>query len=794
MATMDNMPDLFGEMANLIVQGAGPRDLFSFLESPDTPSGGMQQFLMQQEKEEEVPGQLAPFDEIMATTDGDMALASSLATLGAVEASEKAVIDEIVRTQRIPDDSIRKYLGADPDIIRFEQSDDPNATAAAQVLMSEDDAGRLGSATSLNTENIASYFGTDSSAIQAEIDKMGGYRSKSAVDMFGFNGGFPVPDADGSADPYMTWTPPRFEDIVGLNGEVPFNEGPPGVLNGGPFNGGPPGVPEVQFASGPSGNNNEDVLRLFILHYFEGGKDVDFELDDISKWLQQGEMVLLGKANKDTDRYGEPIAIYYKPREKTIYGLSEWSSQWRAFEGEYSSILGGEGQRNSVSFANSTWEYGPPGGADESFADLTELLGVPAVSVLDTYAERPLDLWQDIRRVQLGPRAGISQWQGTISQGYVQAYGDYLLAGRSDQKFGEYLARREQGEEGPTTPAQQWENALAVSRGMNTPFIGVDIPGGGALYDYFNDKEKGKFNSLAMLVSHLNINPSSVAGAAAYSRLSDLYDIHEARQAIEGKSPGTFLAWINDQMYPSAPVTPSVDVPQISNIPVLPEGGLGIVDPVTSEMVDVGGVPGQEDIYDPGMDPWVGDLWHDALTSEMVGDTGQREAEILNQLSEEDLDAIIGIGSPSYQGQEPNISLGLGNLVPNIREDPFAQPGTPIDLAATFGPNFASMTSAQTGIDPNIFNQLMRAQTINASQPSQAPQSLQIIPTDISPMGPQWRYFLTGDPNKPHEHPTQENISDEEFARLFPMMTPEEMAELAREADLARARAGGWHP
>jgi hypothetical protein len=183
----------------------------------------------------------------------------------------------------------------------------------------------------------------------------------------------------------------------------------------------------------------------------------------------------------------------------------------------------------------------------------------------------PSGLWEALRVAQLGPKAEMPQWYSTRMQGFIPRFGDYLLSRTSrGDIFEDYLKRTAKEKTSPTDAAANWDMAVEASRTIDprqpesSQYPESDFARIIDLQDKFVG-DNAKHDTLAMLSSHLNINPYGYAGAGAYKRLGDMYDLYETRQAIKGDPSGTFLSWISTQMAPSQSMAPSQPIGSTEN-------------------------------------------------------------------------------------------------------------------------------------------------------------------------------------------------------------------------------------
>jgi len=313
---------------------------------------------------------------------------------------------------------------------------------------------------------------------------------------------------------------------------------------------------------------------------YEGGNDVDNPDSDSFKNIS-GTFIPLFSIAPDPSGGSYPINFYYAPSSEQIFGYRPDTNAWKSL-GSFAL------DDNNLNISGWTFTLDP----DERVFTWSEDLGlgrdVTAVSDLGIAKEvtpvtagivddttsmtaatagmvdptpfmlNPSGLWEALRVAQLGPKAEMPQWYSTRMQGFIPRFGDYLLSRTSrGDIFEDYLKRTAKEKTSPTDAAANWDMAVEASRTIGS--LQPESSDFARIID-LQDKLVGnnaKHDTLAMLSSHLNINPYGYAGAGAYKRLGDMYDRYETRQAFKtggGDPSGTFLSWISTQMAPSQPI------------------------------------------------------------------------------------------------------------------------------------------------------------------------------------------------------------------------------------------------
>ena len=192
--------------------------------------------------------------------------------------------------------------------------------------------------------------------------------------------------------------------------------------------------------------------------------------------------------------------------------------------------------------------------------------------VTATFEGQPRALWQTMALEQLGRRALLPQFQGSVMRGYEPAYGQYLMSDPTQftpgqgtlGTFGSYLTGtrlpQTTGVQGhPATALYNWERAVEASRraGLDhTPVTGTYDQGDAAvesmreLEAFFQDAgDEGGATRGDMLAMALAAGGGygGIKGRMQRNALENLYDLYAARGRGAGVSPGTFLGYLSDQ-------------------------------------------------------------------------------------------------------------------------------------------------------------------------------------------------------------------------------------------------------
>ena len=196
--------------------------------------------------------------------------------------------------------------------------------------------------------------------------------------------------------------------------------------------------------------------------------------------------------------------------------------------------------------------------------------GMSPLTVEDTFAGRPQDLWETARLQQMGARGMLPQWQRQRLQGFQPALGGYLLSGRTDP-FAEYLrspgagATALAGQSAQQIAEANWANAIAASRAMAVqdqpwlpnlpePEAAAAVADGApamtpeqlVMQGYLTG-EGARSRALAMAGTAMG-GGVGIGAQARQAALGNLYDLYSARAAATGTSPGTFLRWLSGKV------------------------------------------------------------------------------------------------------------------------------------------------------------------------------------------------------------------------------------------------------
>ena len=170
-------------------------------------------------------------------------------------------------------------------------------------------------------------------------------------------------------------------------------------------------------------------------------------------------------------------------------------------------------------------------------------------NVRRTFTGRPQEYFQAARIAQMGPYASLPQFYNQANLGFTPAFGSYLMAAPTSPS-GELQAFSEWAPSASSTDrAQQWANVLAASSSFDTPGVGL-TPQQRAIRGALTG-EDARRNALAIAASRMGGGVGYMANARQRA-LGNLYDLYAARAVGAGKSPGTFLSYLNSQQIPSA--------------------------------------------------------------------------------------------------------------------------------------------------------------------------------------------------------------------------------------------------
>ena len=206
--------------------------------------------------------------------------------------------------------------------------------------------------------------------------------------------------------------------------------------------------------------------------------------------------------------------------------------------------------------------------------------GMSPLTVEDTFAGRPQDLWETARLQQMGARGMLPQWQRQRLQGFEPMLGEYFLSGRTTP-FADYLTNRTAATDttssGPTAVANNWANAIAASRALavkpqtwlpkptvapapTAAELEADPAAAAAaaaaapamtpeqlVMQGYLTGEGARGRALAMAGTAMG-GGVGVGAQARQAALGNLYDLYAARAAATGTSPGTFLSWLSGKV------------------------------------------------------------------------------------------------------------------------------------------------------------------------------------------------------------------------------------------------------
>ena len=205
-------------------------------------------------------------------------------------------------------------------------------------------------------------------------------------------------------------------------------------------------------------------------------------------------------------------------------------------------------------------------GFDPSTASLSSMypyLG-PTQNLLSTFEGRPQELWEAAQWSALGDRAFIPQFQRTIGQGFMPAYGGYLLGGAEEGSgtFADYLSNLNRTTSAGTaampgvtqgvSQAANWAQAVEAARRLDptytaqrtlgengtTPDFGRMTAIQGALQ---NDPRS---TSVAMALSAMG-GGRGMLGQAKQRALGNLFDIYSARATAAGRPETGFISYLD---------------------------------------------------------------------------------------------------------------------------------------------------------------------------------------------------------------------------------------------------------
>jgi hypothetical protein len=265
------------------------------------------------------------------------------------------------------------------------------------------------------------------------------------------------------------------------------------------------------------------------------------------------------------------VNLWYDPEGKHVYGeLADGT--WRDLgastlsqlaDNQLTLEIGPEGSAYIFTAWGNVdthiWQPLDQTGADDTSTSLSAMLGIPATDVASTFRGRPGALWEAARTAQLGPKAHIPQYWKTRMQGFTSAWGRHMMGSSPNESFAAYLGRTT--DQDPNQTAEDWGLAVEASRALGTPNSYLSV--GATNIDRIRAHQmqgllrKGKAEVLAMASAGLGIDPDTYGGNAAYTRLSNMYDIFEQQEAGTAGDPGKFLSWIDDLMSGQATTTTS---------------------------------------------------------------------------------------------------------------------------------------------------------------------------------------------------------------------------------------------
>jgi len=622
------LTELFSMLPDMAMQGLDPKDIMNVLTGQDTsdqmydasmfggPNGGLGVG---------TESQLSEFDKVMDMT-GDTEVAKEMAKLKAADDNEQAILNQIVKEDKLGDSAVKNVLGMNPSLIRMEQeaemTGNVNLSAATQAVMEESDYTDLEEL----TDSYAAAFGVNKEDIVSNIKEI----TKGQPDLSSDEAVMQAISSQASEEPLippppqLLPTPPPmsavaqpqpvrqdigFEFLGGspyMIDDSMFLDPQTGLPRGVPYNPNmetPAVSPGTNVADGAGtadgtgtadGGEEASVFRMWMQGKYEIGANWDAE--------DTSSLIGLFSISTEPDDLGGSYSIgfYYDPSSQQMFGYSpEWGegNPWKSL-GQFALDGNNLNINDSIFTLNQdktsfTWPEGlglqtiewdmpemPTSTTVEGVKDtVDDAWPIVSPDILRTFEGSPRALWKGIRTLQLGRRAEIPQWQSTIMQGFIPKYGSYLLGGDLETTFASHLKRTATEEIDPADVAENWRLAVEASRNLGRPIFeetGERKPLTASpkptedtvaplsspyskkitFTDFFSSDtpERNKSNTLAMISSYLNINPSSYTGAAAYRQLGNMYDIHAVRESMRGADPGTFLSWVSDQMAPRQPI------------------------------------------------------------------------------------------------------------------------------------------------------------------------------------------------------------------------------------------------
>jgi hypothetical protein len=273
------------------------------------------------------------------------------------------------------------------------------------------------------------------------------------------------------------------------------------------------------------------------------------------------------------------VNLWYDPKGKNVYaervdetGIKIWSNLRAArlsqqADNKFNLEIGPEGSGYFfTAYSSSTprsWFVGDQTGADDTSTGLSALLGISPTDVASTFRGRPGALWEAARTAQLGPKAHIPQYWKTRMHGFTPAWGRHMMGSSPNESFATYLGRT--ADQDPNQTAADWGLAVQASRALGTPnsylSVGATDTERIRAHQMQGLMRKGKAEVLAMASAGLGIDPDTYGGNAAYTRLSNMYDIFGQQEAGKAGDPGKFLSWIDDLMSGQAATTTGGEPP-----------------------------------------------------------------------------------------------------------------------------------------------------------------------------------------------------------------------------------------
>jgi hypothetical protein len=190
------------------------------------------------------------------------------------------------------------------------------------------------------------------------------------------------------------------------------------------------------------------------------------------------------------------------------------------------------------------WFIGDQTGATNAETGLSAMTGIPPLSIAETFYGRPGALWEAARTEQLGEKAHNPQYWKTRMQGFTPAWGRHILSSQPGESFYSYLSRSG----GAPSTADDWGLAVQASGAMGTQFLPGATDTERIRAHRMKTLMSSKAEVLAMASAGLGINPDTYMGNAAYTGLSNMYDIFEQQEAGKAGDPGKFLSWLDNLM------------------------------------------------------------------------------------------------------------------------------------------------------------------------------------------------------------------------------------------------------